>query len=816
MKKNFLSKENPFMPKARDNHYVPQWYQRGFLLGHPNLLHYLDLSPDTKRLPDGRVITMSQRRIRPTSQCFFQSDLYTTFFGDYINDEIERRLFGQIDDTGARAVRAFIGDDVAGWHHHFTDFFSYIDSQKIRTPKGLDWINNHYPNLGQVDLMMEMQAIRNLHCTIWSEGVREIVSANNSAVKFLLTDHPVTVYNYAYPPESEQCAYPNDPSIVLKGTQTLFPLDMEHCLILTNYEYAKSPNQQDPTEKRTNAHFIRNSMVRTDAFIRTRFLSDTDVRTINLILKKRARRYIAAPDKDWLFPENYITKVWSELKSVLLPPENELWHFGGEMFVGYEDGNTYYQDAFGRSTPENKYLKKKIKKGKLGRNEPCGCGSGKKFKKCCLNKNDDKRPTWEVLSIRERNLFLYNGVNDILGLNRGKTWDDVRRELSNDQVKKIHELYGFLWPVDTDIFSLLPKPDNVLRALYTGIVDPRVISIFALGFTPYFDEIIIQHPFINPASVKPEFSPTQSPHQYKQQTLKNVLLLLILMPFIEAGLVNFIPDPCFFDQHLHRQMLSMAEERSQNHTIDEEEGKWLEALQKEDFVRTMRMLPKEHQKIQIARAMPDFSSEQIEEILQYMQTQKEKDPLALLGNDVIGEQGGQLMMMNLAPNFEMSLFIAQATGSILLTDSRYRWEEIKKAQHKEERAVSCPWDDLSTLINNLEYVVIANPEFSFRQRFEGNFVNIRKALKEIFLAVRNYEGEPDTKLFERLKKDFLTGNEKSMEGEDNLGQYSFNGKINCLIPKGGFVHNNVQRLLLTSGSESHLNHVPMAIFVKPA
>ena len=197
------------MPKARDNHYVPQWYQRGFLLGHSNLLHYLDLNPDTKRLPDGRVITMNQRSMRSTSQCFFQSDLYTTFFGEYINDEIERRLFGKIDDTGARAVRAFIGKDVAGWHHHFTDFFSYIDSQKIRTPKGLHWIKHHYPNLGQVDLMTEMQALRNLHCTIWSEGVHEIVSANNSAVKFLLTDHPVTVYNRAYPPESEQCVYPN-------------------------------------------------------------------------------------------------------------------------------------------------------------------------------------------------------------------------------------------------------------------------------------------------------------------------------------------------------------------------------------------------------------------------------------------------------------------------------------------------------------------------------------------------------------------------------------------------------------------------------
>jgi hypothetical protein len=490
-----------------------------------------------------------------------------------------------------------------------SDFFSYIDSQKLRTPKGLDWINDHYPNLGQVDLMMEMQAIRNLHCTIWSEGVREIVSADKSAVKFILTDHPVTIYNYAYPLGCAQSAYPNDPSIALKGTQTLFPLDMDHCLIFTNYEYAKSPDKQDPTEKRTNANFIRNSMVRTDAFIRSRFLGDEEVRIINLILKNRARRYIASPEKDWLFPEKYTTKAWSEMKTVLLPPEDELWHYGGEMYVGYEDGTTYYQDAFGRTTPENKYLKKTVKREDLGRNHPCGCGSGKKYKKCCMNKSEDERPAWDVLSIRERNLTLLNGVSDILGLNKGKTWDDVRRELSNEQVKEIHELYGYLWPVDTDILSLLPKPDDELRALYTGIVDPRVISMFALGFVPYFDEVIIQHPFVNPASVKPEFSPTQSPHQYKQQTLKNVALLFTLMPFIEAGIVNFIPDPCVFDQHLHRQMLSMAEGRSQDHKIEEEEGKVLKMLQEEDVARTMHMLTKEQKKYQITCAMADLSAE---------------------------------------------------------------------------------------------------------------------------------------------------------------------------------------------------------------
>ncbi|MGM0854719.1 MAG: SEC-C metal-binding domain-containing protein [Bacillota bacterium] len=26
----------------------------------------------------------------------------------------------------------------------------------------------------------------------------------------------------------------------------------------------------------------------------------------------------------------------------------------------------------------------------MGRNDPCPCGSGKKYKKCCINKNLDK------------------------------------------------------------------------------------------------------------------------------------------------------------------------------------------------------------------------------------------------------------------------------------------------------------------------------------------------------------------------------------------------------------------------------------------
>lgn len=799
------------MSKARDNHYVPQWYQRGFLSSKSDKFHYLDLTPDSKRLSDGRVITMNSRSIRHTSQCFYETDLYTTFFGKYINDEIEKILFGNIDNTGAKAVRAFLEEDMIGWHHHFSDFFSYMDSQKIRTPKGLDWIKKHYPNLDQVALMIEMQALRNLHCTMWTEGIREIVSAKSSTVKFIVTDHPVTVYNYAYAPTSEQCKYPNDPSIAQKGTQTIFPLDKEHCLILTNLEYAEDPDNQDPKERRTNARFIRQSMVRTDAFIRTRTLNENEVYTVNFILKMRAKRYIAAPEQEWLYPEKNISSDWSELRRVLLPPRNELHHFGGELFVGYKDGSTYYQDAFGRTLPENKFLRKK--NVKIGRNDYCGCGSGKKYKKCCLNKKEEDRTTWNVLSIRERNLVLYNGVVDILGLNKGKSWDDVRRELSSKQISEIYALYGSLWPLDTHIFDLLPKPDNTLRALYTGIIDPRVVPLFALGAVPYFDEILIQHPFINPRAVKSKINPIDHPNQHKYQTLKNLILFLSLHPFIQSGLINFIPDPCSFDPYLHSQMMGMAEQRRSGININEFELKYQTMLFKEDFFRTLCMLPKEQRLFQLRQALPNLSSEQIDEFFQFIEEQNQKDPLTLLQNDVFTD-GGQLMMTSLAPNFEMSLFIAQATGSIILTDSVARWEEFKDAQYKENGLVSHPWSGLSNYLNGLKYIYSADIQENLNHRIQSDFESLRKVFREIFSIVLNSPINMDTNLFERLKADFKNRLENAIRNYDVNKQDTLGVKMNFLMPKGGFVDNNVQRLLLKSGSERHLSSAPMVIFVE--
>ena len=804
------------MSKTRNNHYVPQWYQEGFFEPGRNTLAYLDTTPPQKILDDGRLITARARFDAPTSRAFRQPDLYSTFFGTSVNDEIERRLFGDIDARGSNAIRAFAVPDVSEWHRHFQTLFEYIDIQKIRTPKGLDWLKAQYPRLTQNELMFEMQGIRMMHCTIWSEGVREIVSAEDADVKFLISDHPVTIYNHAAPPGARACAYPSDPTIALKASQTIFPLTRDFCLILTNLEYARDPSAS-PLDKRTFARNYRNSMVRTDAFIRTRKLSSQDVARINYVLKMRARRYIAAGRKEWLYPEESVSEPWGELRMSLLPPKDELWHFGGELFAKFEGGHVHYQDEFGRTEKQRDFLKKEAPTRPLRPGDLCGCGYGRSFKTCCKPKPIALRPTWNEPSIRERNLMLYNGIVNVLGLGQRKDWTRVRCDLTDEQISKIYLLYEGLWPLETDFLTLLPKPDGMARAVYTGSIHPTTITEFALGASLYFGELIVQHPFLHAGTVKKEFSPVENPRAFRQEFLNTVVFFLTVIPLVERGLVSLIPDPCSFDVHLHDQMLHMATSRSAGMVIDPRKEPRLEQLMKEEFQRSLMSLPRDALRAQLLKTPPGPNGVSLEELLRYIEQRKERDPLAVLQEESLvgGEKGGQFNLMKLAPNFEMAMYLAQATGSCIVTDSPFRWGEVRRAIRRQ---TGVPHTGLASLADN-----IASSTFAFPQdvadiaAFDSNrsFAAYPALMCNLFKYLSSIgDRGPKPNWEAHLNARFARAHAPAQAAIEKARVRAKQGRISCFFPPGGIQDNSVNRLLLMSSSERHLPSVPMAFFIE--
>lgn len=795
---------------SRKNHFVPEWYQRRFFAKNSDKLFYLSLDP-CKQLPDGRIISYREVNEWPPSRCFYKQDLYTTQFGEILNDEIERLLMGTIDTVGAKAVSAISGGNPRDLHDALQPFFEYLDTQKLRTPKGLDWVKSKYPDLTQAELMVEMQGLRQMHCTMWAEGVREIISAEDSDVKFIVTDHPVTMYNAALPPESPACAYPGDPPIELIGSQTVFVLDENHCLILTNLEYAKNPSGVDLTARRTNARYRGQGLVRTDAYIRTRKFSRYEVNTVNYLLKRRAHKFIAAGNKDWLYPEQHFGGSWNEIGKVLLP-RDELWRFGGEIYVGYKDGAVYYQDEFGRTSGSHKYLRKE-RKTNIGPNDFCGCGSGRKYKKCCRDRPEHDRPTWDVYSIRERNLMFSHAVQSILGLDKGKIWENVRYELSNDQVKEIHEAFGSLWPKDTEIATLLPRPDqNISRGVYLGTIDPRTVAANAIGLLTYVDEIILPNPFINPAYIRPEHSPTHSPAQYKEQTLKNVILILTLEPFIRAGMIHLIPDPTDFNEELRRSVWGMAEERTKNWKPSEEDMRQFNYLNEDDFRRSFSRLPEQSLRRQIRKNDPDITDEMVEKVLALIRKQCEQDPLALMQPMEPGQDNAQLKIIK-GFNLEIALFLAGLTGAFVYTDALLHWRHL----HEHTRAGSTPqtdasWSPLTDAIKSIMFPMQHDPDKLMEDRLSGGQSGSIRSLTTRLLGSMLDNVLPATlsPIAAQLNNAVMSMREKQ---KDRSPEAALDMQFEFSVPAAGFENNAVRRLILTFGRANDIRIVPTAMLL---
>lgn len=799
------------MSVTRNNHFVPQWYQEGFFEPGRNTLAYLDMSPPVRTLPDGRTYIERGVFNSPTSRAFVQQDLYSTFFGTSVNDEIERRLFGEIDTKGALAVRAFAEGDEVRSNELFETLFNYIDIQKIRTPKGLDWLRAQYPTMTQNELMVEMQAIRALHFTIWVQGVREIVSAQNAEIKFIVSDHPVTIYNSSAPPDSHLCGYPLDPSIAMKGSQTIFPLNRDFCLIITNLEYAKDP-ETAALEKRTHPRNFQSTMVKTDSFIRSRQLSDLDVATINLILKSRARRHIAAGKKDWLYPERIVAGQWKDRAAVLLPPEDQLWNFGGEIFAKYDDGHVHYQDQFGRTEKPREFLLKQEPARPLVPDDICGCGSGKTYGRCCEKKPIELRQTWSERSIRERNIMFYQALSKVLDLQSASDWTQIRRELNDEKIALIYQLFEGLWPLETDLVKLLPKPDGSPRAVYTGAIHPDAIIDFALGLPLYFGEMIVAHPFVHAGIIRPEDNPVKKPQVYRQEVLKALLFFLRIFPLVDAGLVQLVPDPCDFDHHLRQQMFRMAKDRSTGLPPEVMKDDRIDAFAKADGERALQAMPREFWESKMRQRFPRLDARQIAAVLTHLEERREADPLAILHRDPIapGRGNGLLNMMSLSPNFEIALYLAQLTGASIVTDSTARWREIERATFWKSPKLPYLAKTLSAAPIDLPQSAAHTLELSEARQFMGLPRLMQRAAQ---IALASAPAKPGAE--QRLASSFERQRSQARASLSRSRTPARRAQLTAAVPIGGIQDNTVNRLLLMSSSERHDAAVGMAFFVSP-
>lgn len=791
----------PSQGPSRENHYVPEWYQRGFrVAGADNW--FLDISPPRPR-PDGTPI-LARPRQRPPKACFWQNDLYVTRFGEYLNDQIETVLFQGIDDYGAAAVRAFIGGDVVQVHDQYQPMLAYLGAQKLRTPKGLDWIRSRYPALSQLELMREMQHLRQMFGTLWAECAHEVVSAEDSTVKFLVTDHPVTTFNAGLPLDASLLVYPNEAPITWNGTQTLFPLDANHLLILTHVPYAKDPGSVELTAKRINARYFGHTMLRTDALIRGRRFDTDAVITVNAWLKTRAHRYIAAGDRDWLYPERTTPVAPKTLAKLLLPLEKELWRHGGEIHIGYKDGTFGYHDAYGRTSHEHEFVAKEPPAAPPGPADQCPCGVNATFGTCCVNLPPWERPPWDVLSLRERNLGFLRAIGGVLELAEEDSWQKVQRTLSDEQVATLHRISRGLWPEGTDIAAMLPRPgDGGLRAIYMGPSDPRTAGESIMSLVPLFDQVLVMDPVLASRNLRPEYSPVDSPAQHKQQFLKNIMFWLMLEPLIRAGKVLVFPDPGDLSPEFEYAMRTIAMERTAQWRLEPQQLDEFRWLLRDDMKRSMLQLPDRVLLSLVKDAAPDQGENHHLDTVAYMRRQGEKDPMALL--QVLEDEKtlSQLFAVRCV-NLEVALFMAQCTGAVVVTDVRALWDHLHLHTRAAQATAPAPTNgpiSLTAALNPFDALAIHATEGA---------AAVRAALNGLLTAA---DAEPTSgairDLVEKMRASCAVLGQGVPITREEL-QVAMH--LTPSVPPSGFESPTVQRLVVAFGRERAPVTVGLALF----
>lgn len=787
---------------SRKNHYVPVWYQTGFQSNATNNW-LLDISAPRLR-PDGTPIILPPHR-RSAKSSFWESELYVTRFGEVINDEVETVLFQEIDNYGADAVRAFVDGDERAMHFQLESLFSYLGAQKLRTPKGLAWIQARYPALSQVELLTELQHLRHMFGTLWAESVREIVSAESSEVKFLVTDHPITMFNVALPADAPQFADSMDPPLTWNGTQTLFALDANHLLILTHVPYAKAPDRVEAAAKRINARYFGDALMRTDALIRSRRFSTDHVITVNGWLKSRARRYIAAAEADWLYPEVHGRPEPGALAQLLRPPSDALWRYGGEIYIGYEDGSHGYRDQYGRTSRDHEVVAKQPPSEPPGLDEACPCGSGDTYGSCCEPRPIWDRAPWDVLSLRERNLRFINALFNVLELGRGVPWTQVQRELSDEQVERVHHLSQWLWPADTDLAALLPRRSGGgVRALYMGLSDPRLLGENVAALCPVFDQILVMDPFMFARSVRPEFSPLTNPDQHKQQMLKNALFWISLTPLIQAGKVLVFPDPGDVNPGLQRAVLEMARARTAEWEIEPAEYEEMRWLAEEDAKRSMKRMPDAFWLTKLRQSNPAISDEDAAKVVDFMRRQQEQDPFALLQPPGEGRTG-QLLMMR-AVNLEIALFVAQITGAVIVTDVSAMWRQL----HAHTRAAAAG-SDASTDFAPLRFTASLHPGMAVEVSELTGAAAVQSAVSDLKATIDQQSNREEiVRALDAVQTRLgaLSVPIKAMDTELPRAELS----LTPSIPESGFESPAAQRLVVSFGSEDAPVYVGLAFF----
>lgn len=405
---------------------------------------------------------------------------------------------------------------------------------------------------------------------------------------------------------------------------------------------------------------------------------------------------------------------------------------------------------------------------KIGTNDPCPCGNGKKYKKCCNGKVDwndifrSGKDWMPYLSIRGRNIHFVNRIMEILQLdtNKVKNLSDYKKGFTDKAVREIHEAILEVWAPSSDITKILESTSEDVSGLYIGDYDIEYISRGIVRHSIYANKILVVDPFIYPKSVRDEYNPILEPAQYRTQTLKNVNFWLSLVPWIESGLIEVIRTPADFDRRLNWESMKRQQKKlEENAELKKASELSVGELKKRHMIKmthTGLLLSAPDSYIEEFIKKHDLEKDgyTAKDFLKYVNKQRESDPNFL--EPVCPGSDGQLHIMTTGANYEIAKLTSGMTKSYLVTDISFKWREIE-IDRSQNNAESLVWSPFAKAFQETPLKFLNNIQMghALKLRNEGRLESLRSFLLKVWKRARTEEpfAEANARLFAEELKD---------------------------------------------------------------
>jgi hypothetical protein len=351
------------------------------------------------------------------------------------------------------------------------------------------------------------------------------------------------------------------------------------------------------------------------------------------------------------------------------------------------------------------------------------------------------------MSIRGRNILFAAAISDALELDptaQGLSLSDYKKAFTPVAVRKIYEAITEIWPGDTQIQPLLERTRTDVSGFFIGDYHPAYVSRALVRHSIYANKILLIEPFPHPYILRDEYNPVLNPTQYRAQTLKDVNFYMSMMPWVDAGIVEFVRTPADFDRKLNFEAMRRAKTLGDNPKI------------KTALAATVEDLKGRHYRSEALHATllsaPDSAIRRMfrglslgadkfteDDFLDYIHSMRERNPdfLEPLGT---GPDNAQLHMVFSGGTYEIAAMTAQMSGSYLFTDLRAKWAMIEK-DREQSGADTKVWSPFAKAIQNtkLQYLNNLSLEHALKLRTEGHLESLRSFLSRVWEKVRGDE-----------------------------------------------------------------------------